>query len=501
MIRLRELARRFGGRVEARGDADPLLRDVFLDSRQVTADSLFAALPGAREDGGRFLAEAVTRGAAAALLPTTALGTNLGKVASSGLPLWLHPEARQTVGRAAAAVHGDPADGWPVIAVTGTNGKTTVAWVAAALLRGVGRQPALFGTVGYFVAGAPVEPAPNTTPDATVLQRSLARHRARGGDCAVLEASSHALDQRRLAGLPVSVAVFTNLTRDHLDYHGDFDHYRAAKGRLFEALAPGSTAVLPECGEVADDFARRAAARGARVLRYGTGSRADLCASRLVPTPQGLSISISGMGIPADSKPLSLSGRHNVENVLAAVAAVLSTGASPAALLPALASVTLPPGRLELVSPPGHPFRVLVDYAHSPDALRAVLGSLREELAAAGSGRLLCVFGCGGDRDRGKRAPMGQAVGELADVAVLSSDNPRSEDPRDIAEQVRAGLQGTAAEAWVELDRRRAIALAIDAARPGDVVLIAGKGHEDYQILPSGRIHFDDREVAREVLG
>ncbi|MEO0650613.1 MAG: UDP-N-acetylmuramoyl-L-alanyl-D-glutamate--2,6-diaminopimelate ligase, partial [Planctomycetota bacterium] len=376
----------------------------------------------------------------------------------------------------------------------------------------------LLGTVGYQVEGAPLETASHTTPDAPRLQRMLARHRFAGGDSVVLEASSHALDQRRLAGLELDVAVFTNLTRDHLDYHGTFEAYKAAKARLFHALPPGGAAVLPATGDIADEFARIAVSRGARVIRYGAvpslghrasttpdsgrrGSRVDLQATRLNVTSDGLKFSISGMGITDRSTPLSLSGRHNVDNLLAAAAAVLATGADPAALQTGFASIPLPPGRLERVSPEGHPFHCSVDYAHTPDALRTALTGLRAELEAAGRGRLVCVFGCGGDRDRGKRPQMGAVVGELADLAVLTSDNPRSEDPERIVADVLEGMEDGRAETAVEVDRRRAIELALGLARPGDHVLIAGKGHEDYQILPGGRIHFDDREVVREVLG
>ncbi|MHC4263590.1 MAG: Mur ligase family protein, partial [Planctomycetota bacterium] len=386
--------------------------------------------------------------------------------------------------------------------------KTTVAWMAAELLRLAGRRPALLGTVGYHVEGAATEVASHTTPDAPRLQTLLARHRDAGGDAVVLEASSHALEQRRLAGLDLDVAVFTNLTRDHLDYHGTLDAYRAAKARLFHALSDGGVAVLPTEGETADEFARIAVSRGARVIRYGTasslgrhGSRVDLQATRPEVTPDGLSFSISGMGITDRSTPLSLSGLHNVENLLAATAAVLSTGADPAALQSGFASISLPPGRLERVGPEGLGYRCLVDYAHTPDALRATLSSLREEVDVTEGARLICVFGCGGDRDRGKRPEMGATVTGLADLAIVTSDNPRTEDPHSIIDDVLTGCRGGRAEVQVEADRRRAICSALESARNGDIVLIAGKGHEDYQILPTGRIHFDDREVVRELIG
>ena len=511
-MNLSRLVRAFGGRALGLVGSGPDVRDVRLDSRQVTEGDLFAALPGAAADGLQFAGQAVANGAVALLAPEDAEG-RLGTAGDlRGIPVWLHGEARRAVGEAAARVHGDPSADLDVIAVTGTNGKTTVAWFVTQLLRAAGRRPAFVGTVGHELMPGSLAPTRNTTPDACDLQRLLAAHLAAGGDSVALEASSHALVQDRLAGMQVDVAVFTNLTRDHLDYHGDMARYAAAKQRLFESLTEGGTAVVPASGEYADQMARAAADRGARVITYGMGSRADLRATRLVVSPEGSTFAIAGMGIPASSDLVTVSGRHNVENALAAFAAVLVTGASPDALRSGLRSSTapaphcglslsLPPGRLERVSAPGHPFRVLVDYAHTPDALRAVLVALREELDAAGEGRLICVFGCGGDRDRGKRAPMGSAVGELSDVAVLTSDNPRGETPEAIIDEVLEGLVGAQTELFVEVDRRDAIERAIAIARPCDAVLIAGKGHEDYQILPTGRIEFDDRAVAREVLG
>ncbi|WP_419192259.1 UDP-N-acetylmuramoyl-L-alanyl-D-glutamate--2,6-diaminopimelate ligase [Engelhardtia mirabilis] len=511
-MNLGHLVRDFGGRAVGLDGPGPDVTDVRLDSRQVTAGDLFAALPGAAADGLSFAGQAVANGAVALLAPEDA-GAHLASVPDlRGVPVWLHGEARRAVGEAAARVHGDPSAKLDVIAVTGTNGKTTVAWLATQLLRAAGRRPAFVGTVGHELSAGTLAPTRNTTPDACDLQRLLAAHLAAGGDCVALEASSHALVQDRLAGLHLDVAIFTNLTRDHLDYHGDMASYAAAKRRLFESLPEGGTAIVPATGEYAEFMARAAAERGARVITYGMGSRADLRATRLVVSPEGSTFAIAGMGIPTSSDLVTVSGRHNVENALAAFAAVLVTGASPDALRSGLRScdptashdrisLSLPPGRLERVSAPGHPFRVLVDYAHTPDALRAVLTALREELDAAGEGRLICVFGCGGNRDRGKRAPMGSVVGELSDVAVLTSDNPRGETPEAIIDEVLEGLVGAQTELLVEVDRRDAIERAIGLARPCDAVLIAGKGHEDYQILPTGRIEFDDRAVAREVLG
>ena len=359
---------------------------------------------------------------------------------------------------------------------------------------------AVLGTTGHTLAGGVSLPSSHTTPDAPELQRLLRRHREAGGDAVALELSSHALDQERHAGLEVDVAVFTNLTRDHLDYHNDMAGYLAAKRRLFEALAPGAAAVLNAADPASEELARAARQRGARVLTYGTGSRVDLGVSRCVPGPRGTLLILEGMGISEFEVTLPLVGRHNIENALAALSAVLMTGASPSHAVGGLAALSSAPGRLEPVDTGARGFGVFVDYAHTPDALTRVLASLRELIAGDPRARLICVFGCGGDRDPGKRAPMGAAVAQAADLAVLTSDNPRSEDRAAIARDVQLGLRSADCELAVELDRRAAIALALERARPGDVVVIAGKGHESVQVVGELQLPFDDRQVAREWL-
>lgn len=466
--------------------------DVRLDSRFVGVGDLFAALPGRAANGARFVRSAADRGAVAVLSPTP--------LADAPVPVWVHDRARAVAGEAAALVHGRPSRGMTVVAVTGTNGKTTTAHLAGQLLAHVGRRVAVLGTTGHRLAGGVSLPSTHTTPDAPELQRLLRRHRDAGGDAVALELSSHALDQERHAGLCVSVAVFTNLTRDHLDYHGDMAGYLAAKRRLFEELEPGSAAVLNAADAASRELARAARSSGARVVTYGAGSRADLGASRVVAVRQGTTLILEGMGISDIEVTLPLVGRHNVENALAALAAVLMTGASPSHAVGGLAALSPAPGRLEPVDASALGFAVFVDYAHTPDALARVLAALREQLADAPAARLICVFGAGGDRDRGKRAPMGEAVGRGADLAVLTSDNPRGEDPATIAREVLEGLRPAAREYELELDRRAAIALAFERARPGDVVLIAGKGHETGQAIGASVQPFDDRQVARELL-
>ena len=501
MVSLAQLVRRFGGICDLAGPG-PEVADVQLDSRRAGSGVLFAALPGQRFDGAEFASQALLRGACAVLSPHR---LELAGAADGPAPNWIHPEARRIAGCAAAVVHGEPSRELTVVAITGTNGKTTSAWIARHLLVRAGRRPAMLGTVGYFLAdgdGEVVLPASHTTPEAPEVHRLLARHVRGGGDCVVLEASSHGLEQDRLAGLAADVAVFTNLTRDHLDYHRDMEQYAGAKGRLFEGLSEQGTAVLNADDPASVRFGEIARGKGARVVTYGTRSRADLSASLRRVEPAGTHLFLHGMGISKVGLFLPLSGRHNVENALAAAAAALVAGASPSDVIEGLATADSAPGRLETVVVPGRSFTVLVDYAHTDAALEGVLTVVRETMESGeSSGRLLVVFGCGGTRDTGKRAPMGAAANRLADVAIVTSDNPRDEDPDEIIAQVLSGMEPRVAAVHVEPDRRAAIALAGELAREGDVVLLAGKGHETVQKLAGGEeIPFDDREVAVEVM-
>ncbi len=548
-MRLAELVRSLGGSASPGGGGGPEITGVHLDSRRVGAGDLFIALSGTREDGTRYVLDALERGAAAILsaapLDPAALArggdgraaptqAQLARLAAT--PLWVHADARRLAGLAARAVYGDPGRQLFVAAVTGTNGKTTTAHLTAQLLERGGASAGVLGTAGNRLADGRLRPATHTTPDATELQRILREHVELGGDALALEASSHALDQERLSGLRVDVAAFTNLTRDHLDYHGDLEHYAEAKARLFAGLAPGAHAVLNADDPASERMARAAREAGARVLTYSARLHGDLCASRLETDLQGTRFHLHGMGISGAEAFVPLPGRYNVENALAALACALLSGASPADLLAGLATVSAAPGRLERVDDHGRGVRVFVDYAHTEDALENVCRVVRQSLdrerarvldkpsreehkkehalaagrasatmqrgssGAARAGRLIVVFGCGGDRDRGKRSPMGRVVNQFADVAVVTSDNPRSEDPERIISEVVAGMEPPRAERLVEVDRRSAIRRAIEVAREGDVVLIAGKGHESTQTIGS-RVHeFDDRQVAAEAL-
>ena len=402
-------------------------------------------------------------------------------------------------------MHGYPTRAQQSVGITGTNGKSTVGHLVAELLRQGGRRPALVGTVEVALFGAEAAASTHTTPDAPELQRLARRNSEAGGDAFVLEASSHGLDQERLAGFELDVAVFTNLTRDHLDYHPSMEAYAASKAKLFEHLKPNGTAAINADDPAAEGMRRAAEAQNARVITYGLGSRADLHADLDDVGPKGSRLFLEGMGIQRTGLFLPLVGRHNVENALAALAAVLLLGVSPSVAREGLTSVSSPRGRLEQIDVGSHRFQVFVDYAHTPDALERVLLTLRSSLADLGDdplleGRLLCVFGCGGNRDAEKRAPMGEAVGSLADLAIVTNDNPRDEDPLEIIAAIEVGLARTSCDVLVEPDRRAAIRLALAQAQPGDIVLIAGKGHEAWQLSRGKRVPFEDQRVVREEL-
>lgn len=531
-MRFAELVSSLGGSASPGGGCGPEITGVHLDSRKVGAGDLFYAAQGTREEGVRYVRDARERGAVAVLANAPIASAELG-----GLPLWVHPEARKVAGLAACAVYGDPGRGMFIAAITGTNGKTTTAHLAAQLLELGGRRAGVLGTAGNRLADGRPRPATHTTPDASELQRILQEHARLGGNALALEASSHALDQQRLSGLRVDAAVFTNLTRDHLDYHGSLESYARAKQRLFDELRPGAWAVLHTDDPCSERMACAARAAGAGVIQYSARSGGDLCASRLETGPEGTHFHLHGMGISEVQVRLPLPGRYNVENALAALACALLSGASPARLVAGLATVSPAPGRLERVPGGARGPRVFVDYAHSEDALLNVCRVVREsflrgglhaldfgarvphkeatasvadrasgtasrgsESGAARAGRLIVVFGCGGDRDRGKRSPMGRVVNEYADIAIVTSDNPRSEDPERIVDEIVAGMQPPRAERMVEIDRRSAIRRAIAVAREGDVVLIAGKGHESTQTIGGDVQPFDDRQVAAEAL-
>ena len=472
------------------GDPPRAVTSLTADSRRVEPGGCFVAVPGLRQDARRFVPEAVARGAA--LVVTE--GEPLGDVAVAQV---LVPSARAALARLAGAWHGHPSRALTLVGITGTNGKTTTSYLVEALLRARGFATGVIGTVQYVV-GAERRPASQTTPEALELQALLAEMREAGVRGVAMEVSSHALALARVDGLAFDVAVFTNLTQDHLDFHGTLESYRLAKRRLFELTAaspkPGRAAVVN-----ADDPAGATMVAGLDlpVLTFGLGAGAQVRALEHASSLDGIRMVVA---TPRGRTPLvsPLIGEPNVLNLLGAVATGLALGLPPERIAAALAPVTAVPGRFEEVRA-GQPFLVVVDYAHTPDALERVLGTARKLTR----GRLGVVFGCGGDRDRGKRPIMGEIAARLAERVWVTSDNPRSERPEAIIDEILAGVRRVAAaegRCVREADRARAIRGALDWAASGDTVVIAGKGHESYQIVGFEVLPFDDREVARRVL-
>jgi len=473
--------------VAVKGDLDRPISGLTMDSRRVVPGNLFFALPGLRTDGAGFIDEAINRGAVAVVTQKPVTHPP-GRVTIVQVA-----DARATLARVAQRYFRYPDRELEVVGVTGTNGKTTVTHLIKHLLNGRERI-GLIGTVSYDL-GARTVPSYKTTPESLDIFGMLAQMRDAGCRRAVMEVSSHGIDQQRVRGLQFGVVVFTNLTRDHLDYHRTLDAYFAVKTRLFL----GGTGPLPRAAVVNldDPYGRRLAAQlpaGLRTVTYGEDPAADVRAEAVTLEFRRTAFRLVWPG-GAAAVESPLIGRYNVSNLLAALAAGHALGRDLAGLLPKLASFANVAGRMERIEE-GQGFNVLVDYAHTDDALRNALGMLR----AVTPGRLLVVFGCGGNRDRTKRPLMVRAVQELADWAWATADNPRSEPLARIFEDMRAGVTAPDRITFVD-ERRRAISLALDAARPGDCLLIAGKGHESYQEFADTVIPFDDRQVVRELIG
>jgi UDP-N-acetylmuramoyl-L-alanyl-D-glutamate--2,6-diaminopimelate ligase len=458
------------------------------DSRRVQRGGCYVAVRGSGVNGHDFIEAAFAAGARVVV-------AERGGPNPEGTVRVLVKDSRETLARLAAAYYGlRGGAGCPrLIGVTGTNGKTTVAWLVRAILTAAGYPTALFGTIEYDLVAQQLR-APLTTPGSMDLCRYLAAARDAGAEFAVAEVSSHALDQRRCDGLPFTAGVFMNLSGDHLDYHETTEQYGAAKRRLFDLLDADGTAVVNR-----DDPMGRSLIEelNAPVVSFGLETNnCDVRATIRVTGRWGSEYILHGRSFETPVR-LALVGRHNVLNALAAAATAEALGITPDAIHSGLEGVTGVPGRLQRAEPQGCPFSIFVDYAHTDAALQNVLQSLRPLTA----GKLICVFGCGGDRDRSKRPRMAAVVGRLADVAYVTSDNPRTEDPRRIIEEILPGFD-TSPQCRVEIeaDRRRAVEAAIAEAQPGDTVLIAGKGHETYQLIADKVLPFDDIQVARECL-
>ncbi len=472
---------------------NPDVSSVEYDSRQVKPGSVFVAMRGETSDGNRFIDRAIQAGAVAVVTDSPA------EPQREGVAWAVVPHGRRALARLSANFYKRPAERLAVTGITGTNGKSTTAFLIEAILTAAGRKSALIGTIEYHVAGR-VCPAPHTTPEALELARIFNEALGQGATEVVMEVSSHALAQQRVFGIPIDVAVFTNLTRDHLDYHETMDEYFAAKQVLFEGCgtdAPRAvvTNLDDEHGAKLAGFSRK---RGSSVLTYGW-DRGDFHTANVAIRPRGSRFDVI---TPQEKIALfsPLIGRVNVYNILAAAAACYARGCSPKAIAGGVESLTHVPGRFQRVDC-GQPFTVVVDYAHTDDALRNLTALAREFVTRAGPrGRVLTLFGCGGDRDRAKRPLMGEAAGRGSDFVVLTSDNPRSEDPLAIINDALVGLQKTGVTYRVAVDRRKAIALVIGQAVSGDIVLLAGKGHERVQVTREGSLPFDDVEVASEAL-
>jgi len=480
---------------------DPLVRvrGIRHDSRRCEPGDLFVAVAGAQSDGAQFIEDAVKRGAVAVLAE---------RPITQAVPVLLADDALVALSRIAQRLYDDPTVNMPGIGVTGTNGKTTCTYLIESLLLAAAKKPAVLGTVSFRGPFGEL-PATHTTPMADDVMRLAQRALDAGATHLVLEVSSHGLAMHRVDGVHFEVAAFTNLTQDHLDYHGDFAHYEAAKRRLFRELSPRTAVVNvddPVGHSIAGEF--QAQAKG-RVLRCSKTAAIehDVCVLSSEPSREGIRARVRCMGEEFDLKS-PLIGEHNVENLLIAIGCGAAIGLGVDVMQRALETAQGAPGRLQRVDHP-HDVLIFVDYAHTPDALEHVLETLR----ANTEGRLLVTFGCGGDRDPIKRPIMGKHAAELADIVVLTSDNPRSEAPERILEQIEKGVKETAlpqiergalassARGYViESDRASAIQQLVAAARPGDTVLIAGKGHEKVQIVGKNRLPFDDIQVAQQAV-
>ena len=465
------------------------------NSREVQPGSLFVALRGTRTDSHVFVPDAAARGAAAVIV-----GREIA--AANGICQITVKDSAHALGMLAHTVRGNPSSDMLVIGVSGTNGKTTTTFIIESILREAGYNPGVIGTIEYRYAGKRIK-ASNTTPSAVMLASMMSEMREAGVNAVAMEVSSHAIAQERIAGIEFDVAALTNITQDHLDYHRTMEEYAAAKKRLYfdflhrskhKSLISEPVAVFGTDNSYGRDFA---AEYRQRKLTFGLNSKADLHATDVEYLPKGARFKVNtGDEVLEIASPLL--GQFNVQNVLGAIAAAKGAGLPNQAIVDGIRKMMPVAGRFEQVDC-GQDFTVIVDYAHTPDGLERVLQSAREMT----SGRIVTVFGCGGDRDSRKRPIMGRIAGNLSDFVVVTNDNPRTENPVTIADMALQGVQDSRLSrdrVQVILDRRDAIHSAIRLAHAGDIVVIAGKGHEDYQILNSETIHFDDREVAREML-
>jgi UDP-N-acetylmuramoyl-L-alanyl-D-glutamate--2,6-diaminopimelate ligase len=476
---------------EVRGDSSVLVTGISIHAQKTQPGEMFVAFVGTKVDSHLMLAEAVDAGAKVLLVERPI-------PSYPGVTIIQVPSTRLAIGPLAHAFYGHPAAGMRICGVTGTNGKTTTTHIICGILRKAGFRPGLIGTIGAFFEGRQID-LNATTPGPRELARTLAEMRDAGVDAVVMECSSHAIDQGRLRGMPIHVGAILNVTQDHLDYHGTFEAYAGCKKRLFHdhlLHTPGSVSCFNIDDPVGEELTREY--RG----RFATFSRephrtADVKCEGVHLGPKGTQFVLCAGG-ERTLIASRLIGAFNVQNLVAAATCAYHLGVDLKTIAAGINECAAPPGRFEMVEE-GQAFSIVVDYAHTPDALERVLRTARRLC----TGRIITVFGCGGDRDRGKRPRMGRIAGECSDFVIVTSDNPRSEDPGQIARQVQQGVLQSPLKSnrcHVQLDRQEAIDQAINMAGPGDMVMIAGKGHETYQEIGFRRIDFDDREVARNVL-
>ncbi len=463
------------------------INQIACDSRKVKPGALFFAMRGAKEDGKAFIQDAVSRGAIAVAAEEPLAATLPPSVAAVHVR-----EARKALAIASANFFDHPANTLHLVAITGTNGKTTTASLIDSIIKASRFKTGLFGTIAYETP-AGTYPAPNTTPESVDLQGFFAEIRDAGGKFAVLEASSHALTMDRLWGCQFAAAVFTNLTREHMDYHKTFEEYFAAKKTLFT----GTGATVPENAviNIDDEYGNQLLGIAKNTVTYGLDATADITTRKFQLGFEGLAFIAQTLNgkIQVTS---ALVGRINVYNILAAIGAAQALGLSNDIIETGIRNLESVSGRFQRIDL-GQPFLVIVDYAHTDDALESLIRTARE---LNPRGRIITLFGCGGSKDRTKRPVMGEVTGRLSDLTILSSDNPRNEDPLKIISDIIVGVQKTAGKYVIEPDREKAIGLAMDEARAGDIVLLCGKGHENYQILADRTLEFDDRDVARRAL-
>ncbi len=482
--------------IGAGGDSDEPVTGVEYDSRRVRPGAVFVAMKGGSTDGNRYVEKAIQAGALGIITDSPQTFDHL-LVFRPGMPLLEVEHGRRALAQAAAAFFGHPERRLAVTGITGTNGKTTTAFLIEELLNAAARTTILVGTIEYHVAGE-IRPAIHTTPESRDLFELMAEGAGRGATELVTEVSSHALDQGRAAGVNFDVAVFTNFSRDHLDYHQTMEKYFVAKRLLFDGTVypPPRVAVINAHDPHAEELTAAARKAGAEIRTYGIGV-GDWRAAKYSLTPGGAVLNLE-TPVGAAKVNSRLAGEVNILNLLAALAAAHARGVPFAELIASVPRLKPVPGRFQSVDA-GQPFTVIVDYAHTDDALRN-LTTLARQMTAQSGGRVITLFGCGGDRDRTKRPKMGEAAGAGSDFVVATSDNPRSEDPLAILAEIVPGLKRSGVRYTVEPDRAAAIRLAFKEAMTGDVVLIAGKGHEKEQILAGGTIPFDDAEIALQTL-